>query len=411
MGVVKGIALTIVGNFLVGIGQSIQKNALTQESSQQIKHTDEAIYIKDANSDYHKHEIYLKGTKEQQKFFFLKQFIQLRNAMNFFLIKFEKALAKKTTHNAASKTTLYLLNNKLKFFGLIVCFFGDFLGISMALPEISTIVVTSMCSLSVITTLYFSNSFEFANIARNEHIGSALVLSGSILLAICFSKKQELNSVNQLIETLNPSPIFQLLAILYSVSIILILTLSYEFFSIKSNFNKKVSPAIYALISSCLAVVNVIISKITSIFITIKFKYPTTENIDVFEAIFTQKFNIPGYIMAHNEHFKSAFGLSIFSFIIALMLFVNTLTIEKYKQMALQSFKALNFQVFYFGIFIFLSTATDMIIFKEITSNLLQSISIISCGIILISIGFSIMAKNVSDLPRFSNDSSFIKIE
>ncbi|OMJ14142.1 hypothetical protein AYI70_g8064 [Smittium culicis] len=420
MSVLAGLAISVIGNTLIGIGQCVQKQAL-------------AKVIPSTNNQASNSSPIPSPTSNERVS--LLDNIAINSS---FENGYPNPVASTSTNSHSNNNGLlaksvgFFLSRKVWLFGLALSIFGEFLAITVSLSYLSTLMVVPLNALAVVSSIvYGSVTKTGTRITSKSKAGLLSICSGILFVLILLPRPLVFTSTKDLKTVLLESHIIWVFKIFYSIAALSIaleylLTKKFSSTSItQSSLHSYLSRLskdkrsilhllICSLVISSLAASGLILAKIMSLQVSIDLAAPKSAQLtspardsslfsDVLRAWIYPRLLakiirtvIPTFILH---------GLNEYNLVVAIMLTINMVIVEKYRQIVLANFPPLKLQVCYFTLFSIFCNVSDFIIFKQFAGSyeyFMLLIALSSSSYLIISGFLKIIASPTS--PLLNND-------
>ncbi|PVU85995.1 hypothetical protein BB559_006722 [Furculomyces boomerangus] len=401
------VIIALCGTALNGAGQSIQKYSFVQKdrlnNNNHIKEKQKNILKSTIGSALN--SIFKYFQKNNKKCYFEK-------SENLDLINHnENNLCDDEGHFNGQEDSYKTFSQKKYFYGLNVlwilgitfCYTGEFMAITIPLSKLSIQTIAPLSSMCVISSLLCTSILKNQKITNREIAGIAFTVAGGIFIVFFTAINQSHSSIKflsseKLIQAFMKIPVLESSIVLYQLALILGFMNIAQLTGTIKWFTKKSSLKVifYSSVASLLAVINLSISKIASVYVRARLLDPISNADNPFEAIFKKYFGSTSIIgfdksnisdMMESNSLSGAdvnsklnilpyylpesvsifgFEISTYTLIILSVVFINSLVIEGNRQRGLSKYRPSVFRAFYFTTYMIVATVVDTFVFGEL---------------------------------------------
>ncbi|KAI9506371.1 hypothetical protein GGI25_006112 [Coemansia spiralis] len=260
--------------------------------------------------------------------------------------------------------------------GLVLNYTGEIFGNSVALSYLSASVVAPLGIISVLVNLVLAEKFIGERITPNQRYGFMVIMAGVGLILMVAPRRSAASDAVQFVELVSTSGILGLFGILYVVQAALI-------YLIRTGHQ---SLFLYVLVASLFGSMNVMVSKILTMFMRLKLTFSAIPN--PADIIFYGATQAPQakplllYLTGPQILAAVVMGLSIIGQ-------------ESFRQQALGKYSVMQFQPVFFATYNIVATLSGLLLFKELDglAHALLFFSVFSVGIVLILYGSKFLQK------------------
>ncbi|KAJ2549654.1 hypothetical protein EV175_004365 [Coemansia sp. RSA 1933] len=260
--------------------------------------------------------------------------------------------------------------------GLLLNYTGEVFGNSVALSYLSASVVAPLGIIAVLVNLVLAERFIGERITPNQRYGFSVIMAGVGLILLVAPRKSAAADALQFVELVTTSGILGLFGTLYIVLAVLISL-------IRSG---RQSLFLYVLVASLFGAMNVMVSKILTMFVRLKMTFPAIPN--PADLVFY------GPMQAHHTR---TFVLSLTGpqILAGVVMGLSIAGQESFRQQALGRFSVMQFQPVFFATYNVVATLSGLFLFKELdgAAHAVLFFSVFSVGIALILYGSRFLQK------------------
>ncbi|KAJ2863961.1 hypothetical protein GGI22_001828 [Coemansia erecta] len=260
--------------------------------------------------------------------------------------------------------------------GLLLNYAGEIFGNSVALSYLSASVVAPLGIISVLVNLVLAERFIGERITPNQRYGFSMIMAGVGLILLVAPRKPAAADALQFVELVSTSGILGLFGTLYIVQAVLISM-------IRAG---RQSLFLYVLVASLFGAMNVMVSKILTMFVRLKMTFSAIPN--PADLVFY------GAMQAHQARPLVLF-LTGPQILAGVVMGISIVGQESFRQQALGRFSVMQFQPVFFATYNVIATLSGLLLFKELDgpAHAVLFFSVFSAGIALILYGSKFLQK------------------
>ncbi|KAJ1938694.1 hypothetical protein FBU59_004361 [Linderina macrospora] len=270
---------------------------------------------------------------------------------------------------------------KLWIAGLLMNYAGELFGNSVALSYLSASVVAPLGIIAVIVNMVLAERFLGERVTANQRYGFMVIMAGVGCILLVAPRKAAANDAVQFIEVVSTSGILGLFGLFYVVQAVLITMIR----------KGRQSLFLYVLVASLFGSMNVMVSKILTMFMRLRLSYsaiPNPADIVFYGAVEAAKVR-PAILFLTGPQVLAA-----------IVMVASIVGQESFRQQALGRYPVMEFQPVFFATFNVVATLSGLLLFKELDGWMhglvFFSAFFVGIGFILYGSKFLQKAKSVS---------------
>lgn len=383
MSYLAGLTAAILGNVVIGAGQCMQKYALNHLQQDWETHQ-QAIQLEGGGSstssctnsmnapystslDIHSTSNDLLAQRHRSRDTYTRQRSDSLGA----------------AHSGSNEGPRPRYTSKLWILGLLLNYAGEMFGNSLALSYLSASVVAPLGIISVIVNLLLAEKFIGERVTPTQRYGFLAIMAGVGCILLVAPRKPAASDAIQFVEIVSTSGILMLFALYYLIQACLIVLIRKGHQSL----------FLYVLVASLFGSMNVMVSKIFTMFMRLKMSFSAMPN--PADIVFY------GAASAYTAR-PLLFFLTGPQIIAAVVMVLSIVGQESFRQQALGKYPVMQFQPVFFATYNVVATLSGLLLFKELDgwmhAVVFFSAFIIGIGFILYGSRFLQRAKAV-ELP------------
>ncbi|KAJ1645706.1 hypothetical protein J3B02_000201 [Coemansia erecta] len=231
--------------------------------------------------------------------------------------------------------------------GLALNYLGEMFGNSLALSYLSASVVAPLGIISVIVNMFLAERFLNERITQNQRFGFMVIMAGVGLILLVAPRRSAAEDAVQFVEAVSQSGVLGFFGLVYVIQAALISL-------IRAGHR---SLFLYVLVASLFGSMNVMASKMLTMFVRLKMAFagiPNPADIAFYGAI--------GAEMAR----PAVWFLTVPQIIAALGMGLSIVGQESFRQQALGRYPVMQFQPVFFATFNVVATLASLLLFREL---------------------------------------------
>ncbi|KAJ2480052.1 hypothetical protein IWW56_002693 [Coemansia sp. RSA 2131] len=349
MSFLVGLAAAVLGNVVIGTGQCLQKYALNK-----------------LQRDWEK----THGTVGRN------EAIAYSSTVYSSSIDMRQRTSSVSQHNRpvieSKRGPLPRYTSKTWVFGLVLNYAGEVCGNAVALSYLSAAVVAPVGIVSVLVNVLLAERLLGERVTSNQRFGFTVIVAGVGCILLVAPRSTGASDATQFVHMVQTSGIAALFGLLYVVQLMLVLLIR----------GGKQSLFLYVLVASIFGTMNVMVSKIMTMYVRLKLAFsglPNPADIIVYGAV--------GAMGSATVTLPRA--------LVAVVMGVSVIGQESFRQQALGKYPVMQFQPVFFATYNVVATLSGLLLFKELDGwmHALTFFSVFSVGIGLILYGSRFLQK------------------
>ncbi|KAJ1740467.1 hypothetical protein LPJ79_004050 [Coemansia sp. RSA 1821] len=262
--------------------------------------------------------------------------------------------------------------SKLWILGLVLNYMGEIFGNAVALSYLSAAVVAPIGIVSVLVNVVLAEKFLHERITRNQRFGFLVIVAGVGCILLVAPRSSGASDATQFVSMVQTSGILGLFALMYMVQAALVML-------IRSG---RQSLFLYVLVASIFGSMNVMVSKIMTMYLRLKMVFSAMPN--------------PADLVVYGV--SGATGSSMLSLpqiLVGAVMAGSVIGQESFRQQALGRYPVMQFQPVFFATYNVVATLSGLLLFKELSGWFqgLVFFAMFSVGIALILYGSRFLQK------------------
>ncbi|KAJ2348528.1 hypothetical protein GGF43_004552, partial [Coemansia sp. RSA 2618] len=258
--------------------------------------------------------------------------------------------------------------------GLLLNYAGEIFGNAVALSYLSAAVVAPIGIVSVLVNVLLAERLLGERVTSNQRFGFTVIVAGVGCILLVAPRSAGAGDATQFVHMVQTSGIVGLFALLYVVLGALV-------FLIRGG---RQSLFLYVLVASIFGTMNVMVSKIMTMYVRLKLAFsalPNPADIVVYGAA--------------SAYSASTSTVTLPQVLVAVVMGVSVVGQESFRQQALGKYPVMQFQPVFFATYNVVATLSGLLLFKELDGWLhaLSFFSVFSVGIALILYGSRFLPK------------------
>ncbi|KAJ2265107.1 hypothetical protein EV176_006036 [Coemansia sp. RSA 451] len=348
MSFLVGLAAAVLGNVVIGTGQCLQKYALNklqrdwERTGTSTARTEAVAYSSN---------VYSSSIDMRQR---------------------GSSVSQPSRTVESKRGPLPRYTSKTWVLGLLLNYAGEVCGNAVALSYLSASVVAPVGIVSVLVNVLLAERLLGERITSNQKFGFTVIVAGVACILLVAPRSAGATDATQFVYMVQTSGIALLFGLLYVVQLLLVLVIR----------NGRQSLFVYVLVASIFGTMNVMVSKIMTMYVRLKMAFaglPNPADIVVYGAVGAM----------------SSATVTLPRALVALVMGVSVIGQESFRQQALGKYPVMQFQPVFFATYNVVATLSGLLLFKELDGwmHALVFFSVFSIGIGLILYGSRFLQK------------------
>ncbi|KAJ2453017.1 hypothetical protein EV183_002526 [Coemansia sp. RSA 2336] len=360
MSFLAGLAAAVLGNVVIGTGQCMQKYALNKLQRDWETRRQQAGPLEPGSISSGRNEAVAYGSTN------CSSAIDMRSRSGLTTLRYS------TAPSGSLQSAPPRYTSKLWILGLVLNYMGEIFGNAVALSYLSAAVVAPIGIVSVLVNVVLAEKFLNERITRNQRFGFLVIVAGVGCILLVAPRSSGASDATQFVSMVQTSGILGLFALMYMVQAALVML-------IRSG---RQSLFLYVLVASIFGSMNVMVSKIMTMYLRLK-------------MVFSAMPNPADLVIYGVSGATSSSMLSLPQILVGVVMAGSVIGQESFRQQALGRYPVMQFQPVFFATYNVVATLSGLLLFKELSGwfQALVFFAMFSVGIALILYGSRFLQK------------------